>query len=51
MSYPLEVVLAQLDLHSDCCKNNKTRAFSPYKNYIKSNKIHKNMKRTLKTRK
>jgi hypothetical protein len=29
MSYPLKVVSAQLDLHSDCSKNNKTGAFPP----------------------
>jgi hypothetical protein len=28
MSYPLEVVSTQLDLHSGCSKNNKTGAFS-----------------------
>jgi hypothetical protein len=28
MSYPLEVVLTQLDLHSDFSKNNKNRSFS-----------------------
>jgi hypothetical protein len=27
MSYPLEVVLTQLDLYSGCSKNNKTGAF------------------------
>jgi hypothetical protein len=47
MSYPLEVVLTQLDLHSDCSKNNKTRAFPPYKIHIKSNKIPKNINPTL----
>jgi hypothetical protein len=29
MSYPLEVVLAQLDLHSGGSKNIKTGAFPP----------------------